>query len=127
MLEKNKSIETIKEEAINEKNFIRERPKPEIIISEALVKSIEIISKFDYKFTSDEHVIEYKVCFYCKNEFPTIKGKNCKCHNCEEIFCVKHRNILNHQCQNINPNLKRYLAAKKLIKDKKRMRKLLGN
>ena len=127
MLENKKSMESIKEEAINEKILIIERPKPEIIISEALEKSIEIISKFDYKFTTDEHVIEYKICNCCKNEFPTIQGKNYKCHSCDESFCAKHRNILNHQCQNINPNLKRYLAAKKLVKDKIRMRKLKGN
>ncbi len=126
-MSENNVVEKVKEEEISEKKNIKERPKPEIIVSEALEKSIEIISRFDYKLTTEEHIIEYKTCFFCKNQFPTVQGKNHKCHTCDETFCVKHRNILNHSCKNINPNLKRYLAAKNLIKEKKRMRKLLGN
>ena len=120
-----KVIDPTKEEG-EELNIIvaKERPKPEIILSESLQKSIEIISKFDYKFS--EQNIEYKECFFCKNKFPTIEGRNYKCQTCEEILCVKHRNILNHQCAKINPNLKRYLAAKNLIKEKKRMRRMMG-
>ena len=114
-----------KEEQLNKK-VIKERPKPEIIVSESLEKSIQIISKFDYKFTNENHKIEYKTCFFCKNQFPTIKGRNYNCQNCEKIFCVKHRNILNHQCEKINPNLQRYLAAKNLIKEKKRIKRMMG-
>ena len=115
------------EETINKNIMLKQRPKPEIIVSEALQKSIEIISKFDYKFTTDEHIIEYKNCFSCKNDFPTIQGKNYFCQYCEEILCVKHRNILKHHCKKIDPNLRKYLAAKKLIKEKIRLRKLKGN
>ena len=60
------SIEPVKEEeVINKIISIKQRPKPEIIVSEALQKSIEIISKYDYKFTTDEQIIEYKICFFC--------------------------------------------------------------
>ena len=121
------SIKPALEEARDNNILIKRRPKPEIIISDALQKSIEIISKFDYKFTTEENVIEYKTCFCCKNGFPTILGKNYYCQICEEILCVKHRNILSHNCKKLDPNLKKYLAAKKLIKEKMRMRKLKGN
>ena len=123
----NESIQPALEDTPEKKITIKQRPKPEIIVSEALQKSIEIISKFDYKFTTEEHIIEYKNCFSCKNGFPTIQGKNYFCQNCEEIFCVKHRNILNHHCKKLDPNLRKYLAAKKLIKEKMRLRKLKGN
>ena len=103
-----KSVEPNKEEQIISKALsLKQRPKPEIIVSEALQKSIEIISKYDYRFTTDEHIIEYKTCFYCKNNFPTIQGKNYSCQNCGQAFCVKHRNILNHHCQKLDPNLEK--------------------
>ena len=122
------SIEPVKEEeVINKIISIKQRPKPEIIVSEALQKSIEIISKYDYKFTTDEQVIEYKMCFFCKNKFPTIQGKTYSCHDCGETFCVKHRNILNHHCQKLNPNLEKYLAAKNLFKERMRMLKMKGH
>ena len=96
---------------------LKKRPKPEIIVSEALQKSIEIIAKFDYKIT-DEKLIEYKTCYFCKNQFPTVQGKVCTCQNCAQTFCVKHRNVLNHHCQKLDPNLEKYLAAKSLFKEK---------
>ena len=123
--------ETIKpqkeEETINTIISLKQRPKPEIIVSEALQKSIEIIAKFDYKITTDENLIEYKICFFCKNQFPTIQGKIYSCQNCLQTFCVKHRNILNHRCQKLDPNLEKYLAAKSLFKEKMRMLKMKGH
>ena len=123
-----KSIGPIQEEnEINKMMSLKQRPKPEIIVSEALQKSIEIISKYDYKFTNDQNMIEYKICYFCKNQFPTIQGKAYTCQNCSEIFCVKHRNILNHGCKKLDPNLEKYLAAKSLFREKMRMRKMKGH
>ena len=120
-----KSVEPNKEEQIINKTLsLKQRPKPEIIVSEALQKSIEIISKYDYRFTTDEHIIEYKTCFFCKNNFPTIQGKNYSCQNCGQTFCVKHRNILDHHCQKLDRNLEKILAAKSLFKDRMRMFKM---
>ena len=122
-----------KDELNNEENAsnkivcIRQRPKPEIITSEALKKSIEIISKYDYKFTTEEHIIEYKTCFSCKNNFPTIQGKEYSCQKCDETFCVKHRDVLNHHCRKLDPNLERILAAKSLFKERMRMLKMRGH
>ena len=59
------------------------------------------------------------MCFFCKKKFPTIQGNNYSCHNCGEAFCVKHRNILAHHCQKLNPKLEKYLAAKKMFKERK--------
>ena len=115
------------EEEINKIISLRQRPKPEIIVSDALQKSIEIISKFDYKFTTDENIIEYKTCYFCKNQFPTIQGKTYTCQNCAETFCVKHRNILNHSCKKLDPNLEIYLSAKSLFREKMRMLKMKGH
>lgn len=123
-----KSLDPNKEEETLKKIIsLKQRPKPEIIVSDALTKSIEIISKFDYKFTTDENIIEYKICYFCKNQFPTIQGKNITCPNCAETFCVKHRNILNHSCKKLDPNLERYLSAKSFFKEKMRMLKLKGH
>ena len=123
--------ETIKpmqeEVAINKIMSLKQRPKPEIIVSEAFQKSIEIISKFDYKFTTDENLIEYKTCYFCKGQFPTIQGKTYSCQRCAQTFCVKHRNILDHHCQKLDPNLEKYLAAKSLFKEKMRMLKMKGH
>ena len=122
------SIESYKEEeAINKIMSLKQRPKPEIIVSEALQKSIEIIARYDYKFTTDEQIIEYKTCFFCKNKFPTIQDKTYSCQDCGETFCVKHRNILNHHCQKLNPNMGKYLAAKSLFKERMKMLKMKGH
>ena len=114
------------EEKINKIISFKKRPKPEIIVSDALQKSIEIISKFDYKVATDENLIEYKICHFCKNQFPTIQGKIYSCQNCLQTFCVKHRNILNHRCQKLDPNLEKYLAAKSLFKEKMKLLKMKG-
>ena len=114
------------EESINKMISLKQRPKPEIIVSEALQKSIEIIAKFDYKIT-DEKLIEYKTCYFCKNQFPTVQGKVCTCQNCAQTFCVKHRNMLNNHCQKLDPNLEKYFAAKSLFKEKMRMLKMKGH
>ena len=115
------------EEALKNIICTKQRIKPEIIISEALQKSIEIISKYDYRFTTGEQVIEYKTCFSCKNNFPTIQGNTYSCQKCGEIFCVKHRNVLDHHCKKLDPNLERILAAKNLFKEKMRMLKMKGH
>lgn len=123
-----KSIEPSQEEiTINKIISLKQRPRPEIIVSEALQKSIEIISKYDYRFTTDEHTIEYKRCFFCNNNFPTIQGKNTSCQKCGETFCIKHRNELNHHCQKLDPNLERILAAKRLFKQRMKMLKMMGH
>ena len=122
------TIKPMQEEAtINKIMSLKQRPKPEIIVSEALQKSIEIISKYDYRFTTGEQVIEYKTCFSCKNNFPTIQGNTYSCQKCGEIFCVKHRNVLDHHCKKLDPNLERILAAKNLFKEKMRMLKMKGH
>ena len=114
-------------EEINKIISLNQRPKPEIIESESFKKSIEIISKYDYKFTTNEHINEYKICFFCKNQFPTIQGNSYSCNNCGKTFCVKHRNVLDHHCQKINPNLEKYLAAKNIFREKIRMLKMKGH
>ena len=125
-------IKTIKpnleeEETINKIISLKQRPRPEIIVSEALQKSIEIIAKYDYKLATDENIIEYKNCFFCKNKFPTIQGKNISCNNCGEIFCVQHRNLLNHHCRKLDPNKEKILAAKNLFRERMRMLKMKGH
>lgn len=123
-----KNMEPIKEEmTLNKIMSLKTRPRPEIIDSDALKQSIEIISKYDYTLTNDKKIIEYKNCFLCKNKFPTIESKNCSCESCGETFCIKHRNILNHHCIKLNPNLEKYLMAKNIFKDKMRMLKMKGH
>ena len=64
------SIQPIEEEStINKIMSLKQRPKPEIITSEALQKSIEIIAKYDYKFPSNDQLIIFKECNFCKNKF----------------------------------------------------------
>ena len=116
------SIQPLEEETtINKIMCLKQRPKPEIITSEALQKSIEIISKYDYKFPS-----KYKECNFCKNKFPTIENKDVKCQTCGECFCVNHRKEINHHCNKIDPNKEKILMAKNLFKERMRMLKLKG-
>ena len=115
------------EESINEIISMKQRPKPDIITSEALQKSIEIISKYDYRLTTDELIIDYKTCFSWNNQFPTILGKTYSCQKCGETFCVKHRNVLNHHCKKLDPNLEKIMVAKNLFKERMRMIKMKGH
>ena len=62
------------EETTNKLLSKKRRREPEIIKSESLQKSIEIISKYDFKFTTDEHIIEYKKCFFAKLIFQPFKA-----------------------------------------------------
>ena len=122
-----KNMDPIKDDIpFNKIINMKTRPKPEIIESEALKKSIEILSKYDYVLTNDEQKIEEKICFYCKNKFPALIGKNYNCQSCDKTFCVKHRDILNHHCIKLNPNLEKYLNAKNIFKEKMRMLKMKG-
>ena len=118
--------EEIESEAINKIITLKQRPRPEVIVSEALQKSIEIIAKYDYKLANDNQLIEYKKCFFCNKEFPTIPGKIISCKNCGENFCVQHRNILNHSCRKLDPNTRKILAAQKLVKERMRKMKMKG-
>ena len=121
------SLEPQEEEStINNIMSLKQRPKPEIITSEALQKSIEILSKYDYKFPSNEQSIIFKECNYCKNQFPTIEGKNVLCQSCGECFCVNHRKVLDHHCNKIDSNKEKILFAKNLFKEKMRLLKLKG-
>ena len=121
------SIQPLEEETtINKIMCLKQRPKPEIITSEALQKSIEIISKYDYKFPSNDQLIIYKEKKKKKNKFPTIENKDVKCQTCGECFCVNHRKEINHHCNKIDPNKEKILMAKNLFKERMRMLKLKG-
>ena len=121
------SIQPLEEETtINKIMCLKQRPKPEIITSEALQKSIEIISKYDYEFPTNDQLIIYKECNFCKNKFPTIENKDVKCQTCGECFCVNHRKEINHHCNKIDPNKEKILMAKNLFKERMRMLKLKG-
>ena len=122
-----KSLEPKEEEPIlNKITIFNQRPKPEIIVSEALKKSILILSKYDYKFPSSDQIIIYKECSYCKNQFPTVEGKKILCDSCGECFCVKHRQVLEHHCNKIDPNKEKILKAKNIFKERMRLLKLKG-
>ena len=81
------------------------RPRPESIIvhTEALKKSIELISKFEYIIHDGDKHYSQSICNFCKNFFPTLQGKDYTCKSCGETFCVKHRQMLNHQCKKMTP------------------------
>ena len=122
------TLKPLEEEiTINNIMSLKQRPKPEIISSEAFYKSIAIISKYDYKLPSSEQIIIFKKCSFCKNEFPTIEGKNILCNNCGEYFCVNHRNVINHNCEKMDANKVKILAAKNLFKERMRLLKLKGH
>ena len=111
------SIEPLEEEAtINKIMSLKQLPKPEIITSEALQKFIEIISKYDYKFTFNVQLIIFKECRFCKNKFPTIEGKNVTCQTCSECFCTNHRKEINHHCNKIDSNKEKIIIEKNLFK-----------
>ena len=114
------------ESTINTIMSLKQRPKPEVITSEALQKSIEIISKYDYKFPSNDQIIIFKECSFCKNQFPTIEGKNVMCESCGKCFCVNHRKNIYHHCDKIDANKEKILMAKNLFKEKMRLLKLKG-
>lgn len=102
--------------------FTKMRPKPSLINSESFQKSIEILSKYEYTLLDDNsNRIENKNCFYCKKDFPCLKGKNVSCNECGEIFCISHRNIINHHCIKVNPKKEEYLKAKNFLKERMKM------
>ena len=114
---------------INEIISKNSRPQPIIIQTKAFKKSIEILSKFDYCnfFTDIHHKYSSQLCEYCNNNFPIIEGKDYSCKSCDKIFCFKHRNLLNHQCHNINPSYQKYLMAKNLVKNRMKLIKNQGH
>lgn len=96
------------------------RPRPESIIvhTEALKKSIELISKFEYIIHDGDKHYSQSICNFCKNFFPTLQGKDYTCKSCGETFCVKHRQMLNHQCKKMTPAFEKYLQSKNLLRSK---------
>ena len=105
------------------------RPEPLIIQTEAFKKSIEILSKFDYStfLTDINNKYSYKLCEFCNNNFPIIEGKDYSCKTCDKIYFFKHRDLLNHQCQNLNPTYQKYLMAKNLVKNRMKLIKYQGH
>ena len=121
------SLEPLEEESsINQIMNLKQRPKPEIITSEALQKSIEILSKYDYKFPSNDQTIFFKECSFCKNQFPTIEGRKISCESCGQCFCVNHRKVMDHHCNKIDENKEKVLIAKNIFKERMRLLKLKG-
>ena len=114
---------------INEIITKNSRPHPILIQTEAFKKSIDIISKFEYSILLNEinNSYSYKKCEFCKNSFPILEGRDYSCKNCKLIFCLKHRDLLHHQCQKINPSYHKYLLAKNLIKNKMKLMKSQGH
>ena len=113
----------INENEIEEKiKYSRKRKCPIIIESENLKKSLELISKFEYILKDKiNNNYSHKLCEYCKNYFPIIEGRNYNCKQCGEIFCIKHRELLNHHCSTLTPNYEKYLLAKSILKNKMKM------
>lgn len=114
---------------INEIITKNSRPQPILIQTEAFKKSIDIISKFEYSILLNEinNSYSYQKCEFCKNSFPILEGRDYSCKNCKLIFCFKHRDLLNHHCEKINPSYHKYLLAKNLIKNKMRLIKSQGH
>ena len=114
---------------INEIITKNSRPQPILIQTEAFKKSIDIISKFEYSILLNEinNSYSYQKCEFCKNSFPILEGRDYSCKNCKFIFCLKHRDLLNHHCEKINPSYHKYLLAKNLIKNKMRLIKSQGH
>ena len=107
----------------------RKRKCPIIIESENLKKSIELISKFEYVMNDklNNNNYSHKLCEYCKNYFPVIENRNYNCKGCGEIFCIKHRDLLNHHCSTLTPSFEKYLMAKNILKSRLRMIKNKGH
>ena len=114
---------------INEIITKNSRPQPILIQTEAFKKSIDIISKFEYSILLNEinNSYSYQKCEFCKNSFPILERRDYSCKNCKLIFCLKHRDLLNHHCEKINPSYHKYLLAKNLIKNKMRLIKSQGH
>ena len=114
---------------INEIITKNSRPQPILIQTAAFKKSIDIISKFEYSILLNEinNSYSYQKCEFCKNSFSILEGRDYSCKNCKLIFCFKHRDLLNHHCEKINPSYHKYLLAKNLIKNKMRLIKSQGH
>lgn len=82
---------------------------------EAVKKSLEIMSKFDYIPQYTQNISHYE-CQQCHTLFPVNTGKDCSCKFCSGNFCLRHRDVLNHNCRNITPNHQKYLMAKNAFK-----------
>lgn len=110
----------VKENIQNESfNFpIRKyRPEIQIINSDSLKKSLEILSKFDYTLQLNNTTTKNEVCQFCQNLFP-VSNNQINCELCSKNFCAKHRQPLNHNCTNLNPNHGKYLMAKNLFRER---------
>ena len=120
-------IEKISEEETINNIIINHRPTPEIIKSKKFEKSIEIISQFDYIINENNEQFSHKLCEFCKNYFPIIEGKDYSCKQCNETFCLIHRESLNHKCEKLTPAFEKYLMAKNILKNRMRMIKSKGH
>lgn len=94
------------------------RPIPKIISSENLLKSISLLSQLECKATQEKRCHLRNQCIHCKDFFFTIESKDCSCKACNEIFCFKHRELTQHQCDKVLPSYEKYLLAKNIIKNK---------
>lgn len=110
----------ILESSINRIN--QQRHQPEIINSESLIKSLEILAKFDYNMR-ENITFQKEICSFCNKEFPYQKETVCICESCKKIFCFKHRQQVNHQCSKLNPTQEKYLMNKNYFREKMKQMK----
>lgn len=103
---------------INQMNPVSQRPIPKIISSDNLLKSIALLSELEYKTTEVKKSHIRNQCTHCKDFFFTPERKDSSCKACNEIFCLKHRELSQHQCDKVLPSYEKYLLAKSIIKNR---------
>lgn len=101
--------------------------KPQVIQSEALLKSLDLLSKLEYQASEESQTFVLTKCGYCLNIYPTVEGRDYCCKVCNETLCLKHRDLLNHHCEKISPSFEKYLMAKNTFKTKLREIKMKGH
>lgn len=57
-------------------------------------------------------------CYFCKLLMPASRESHCKL--CNECFCARHKNELNHSCEKLSKDTAKYLDAKNQFKLKLR-------
>lgn len=95
--------------------FHNSKPEPQIITSEALTKSINLLSKFEYECKQIKETYFEKTCDFCHRLFLIKENKAFTCRSCGLVLCCNHRINKEHNCLKKPTAVERYIQAKKIL------------
>lgn len=95
--------------------FENSKSNPQVLVSEQLNKSLELLSKLEYKIKNEKESYLEKSCEFCQIVFLIKEETPFTCKNCRLVLCRKHRINKNHNCMMKTTAIERYLQSKKVM------------